>query len=120
VQVAAQSLVGRADNLAVLSDKTAVTALEAIVKVCDDNHIPLLAGDTDSVRCGAAVGSAFDYEDLGRLAAYQAAAILGGTPVADVPVEFADRLELSVNVKAAAAQGLTLPADLVARAGHRF
>ena len=41
VQAAAQSLVGRVDAIAVIGDNTAVSALEAIVKVCDQNKIPL-------------------------------------------------------------------------------
>ena len=51
---------------------------------------PLLAGDTDSVKRGAAAGYGFDYMDLGKQAGYQAAMILGGTPIKDIPVEYAE------------------------------
>jgi putative ABC transport system substrate-binding protein len=115
VQAAAKSLIGRVDAIAVIGDNTAVTALEAIVKVCNEAQIPLLAGDTDSVKRGAAAGYGFDYADLGKQAGYQAALILGGTPIKDIPVEYAKNLQLSINEKAAAAQGVTIPADLVTR-----
>lgn len=120
VQAAAKSLVGRVDAVAVIGDNTAVTALEAIVKVCQEAKIPLLAGDTDSVKRGAAAGYGFDYKDLGKQAGYQAALILGGTPIKDIPVEYAKNLQLSINEKAAQAQGVTIPADLVSKAVNKF
>ena len=40
VQQAAQSLVGRADAISVLTDNTVVSALESVVKVAQDNKIP--------------------------------------------------------------------------------
>ena len=120
VQAAAQSLVGRVDAITVIGDNTAVSALEAIVKVCDQNKIPLIVGDTDSVKRGAAAGYGFDYKDLGKQAGYQAAQILSGTPIKDIPVEYAKNLQLSVNEKAAAAQGVTIPADLVSQAVNKF
>lgn len=120
VQAAAKSLIGRVDAIAVIGDNTAVTALESIVKVCNENKIPLLAGDTDSVKRGAAAGYGFDYTDLGKQAGYQAALILGGTPIKDIPVEFAKDLQFSINEEAALAQGVTLPADLVSKAVNKF
>ena len=92
----------------------------AIVKVGEQNKIPLIAGDTDSVKRGAVAAYAFDYKDLGKQAGYQAAQILSGTPIKDIPVEYAKNLQLSINEKAAAAQGVTIPADLVSQAVNKF
>ena len=120
VRTAAESLVGRVDAVVSLNDNTASSAFEAIVKVCDDNDIPLFSGDADNVRRGAAAGYAFDYEDLGRLAGRQAAAVLSGEPPGDIPVAFARDLQLFVNRRAAEAQGLGLPQDLLAQAAHIY
>ena len=120
MQAAAQSLVGRVDAITVIGDNTAVSALEAIVKVCDQNKIPLLAGDTDSVKRGAAAGYGFDYMDLGKQAGDQAALILSGTPISSIPVEYAKNLQLSINEKAAAAQGVTMPQSLIDQAVNKF
>jgi putative ABC transport system substrate-binding protein len=120
VQAAAQSLVGRVDAITVIGDNTAVTALESIVKVAEQNKIPLVVGDTDSVKRGAAAGYGFDYKDLGKQAGYQAALILTGTPISAIPVEYAKNLQLSINEKAAKAQGVTIPADLVSQAVNKF
>ncbi|HTX67561.1 MAG TPA: ABC transporter substrate-binding protein [Thermoleophilia bacterium] len=120
VQAAAQSLVGRVDAMSVLTDNTAVSALESIIKVAEQNKIPLIAGDTDSVKRGAVAAYAFDYKDLGKQAGYQAAEILNGTPIKDIPVEYAKNLQLSINEKAAAAMGVTIPSDLAAKAQNKF
>jgi putative tryptophan/tyrosine transport system substrate-binding protein len=120
VQAAAQSLVGRVDAITVIGDNTAVSALESIIKVCEQNKIPLVAGDPDSVKRGAVAAYGFDYYDLGKQTGAMAAKILGGTPVADIPVEFAKDLQLSVNEKAAAAQGVTIPQDLIDQAVNKY
>ena len=120
VQAAAKSLIGRVDAIAVIGDNTAVSALEAIIKVCDENDIPLVAGDPDSVKRGAVACYGFDYYDLGKQTGVMAAQVLGGTPIDEVPVQFAENLQLSINEKAATAQGVTIPDDLVAQAVNKY
>ena len=120
VQAAAQSLVGRADAIMVIGDNTAVSALESIIKVAEQNKMPLVAGDPDSVKRGAVAAYGFDYYDLGKQTGAMAAKVLSGTPISDIPVEFAKNLQLSVNEKAAAAQGVTLPQDLIDKAVNKY
>jgi putative ABC transport system substrate-binding protein len=120
VQAAAQSLVGRADAIMVIGDNTAVSALESIIKVAQQNKMPLVAGDPDSVKRGAVAAYGFDYYDLGKQTGAMAARVLSGTPISDIPVEFAKNLQLSVNEKAAAAQGVTLPQDLIDKAVNKY
>ena len=120
VQAAADSLVGRVDAISVLTDNTVVSALESVVKIAQENKIPLFAGDTDSVERGAIAAYAFDYTDLGVQAGEMAAAILGGQAISDTPVEFAKNLVLSINEDAAAKSGVTLPDDVVTEAVNKF
>jgi putative ABC transport system substrate-binding protein len=120
VQAAAQSLIGRADAIMVVGDNTAVSALESIIKVAEQNKMPLVAGDPDSVKRGAVAAYGFDYYDLGKQTGAMAAQVLSGTPISDIPVEFAKNLQLSVNEKAAAAQGVTLPQDLIDQAVNKY
>jgi len=54
--------------------------------------------------------------DAIRRLAYFVDRILKGTKPADLPVEQATRLELVVNLKTAAALGLTVPPSVLARA----
>ncbi len=120
VQQAAQSLVGRADAIAVIGDNTAVSALESIIKVAQQNKMPLVAGDSDSVKRGAVAAYGFDYYDLGKQTGAMAAKILGGASVGQTPTEFAKNLQLSMNEKAAAAQGVTIPQDLIDKAVNKY
>jgi len=120
VQQAAQSLVGRVDAISVLTDNTVVSALASVVKVCDQNKIPLIAGDTDSVKGGACAAYGFNYGDLGYQTGLMAAKVLTGTPINQLPVEYAQKLQLAINEKQAAAQGVTLPSDLVSKANFKY
>ena len=120
VLAAAQSLVGRVDVISVLTDNTVVSALESVVKVCQENKIPLICGDTDSVKRGAVAAYAFDYYDHGMQAGELAVEILEGTPILSIPVEYAENLQLAINSAAATAMGVTIPADLVAKAQIKY
>jgi putative ABC transport system substrate-binding protein len=120
VKAAADSLVGRVDAISVLTDNTVVSALESVIKVCQQNDVPLISGDTDSVKRGSAAAYAFDYKDLGVQAGYMAAEILSGTPISDIPVQYAEKLQLSINSEAAESMGVTLPEELTEKADNTF
>ena len=120
VEQAAQSLVGRVQAFSVLTDNTVVSALASVVKVAEQNHIPLIAGDTDSVKAGAAAAYGFNYTDLGYQTGLMAARVLTGTPISSIPVEYAQKLQLAVNETTAKAMGITLPASLVAKANYKY
>jgi putative ABC transport system substrate-binding protein len=120
VQAAAQSLVGRCQAVSVLTDNTVVSALSSVVKVCEQNHLPLIAADTDSVKGGAVAAWGFQYQDLGKQAGDIAAQILGGTAVKDIPVEYAKNLQLAINEKSAQAMGVTIPASLAGQATYKY
>jgi putative tryptophan/tyrosine transport system substrate-binding protein len=53
---------------------------------------------------------------FGEIMALQIVQVLGGTKVADIPVEQATKFELVINVKTAKGMGVTVPATLLARA----
>jgi putative ABC transport system substrate-binding protein len=116
VQEAARSLVGRADAIYVPTDNTVVTALEALVQVGRENRLPVIAGDIDSVPRGAIAALGFDYLDVGRQTGRMVARVLRGEQPGDLPVEFAQTLELAVNPAAAESMGVTLPEAVVSRA----
>jgi putative ABC transport system substrate-binding protein len=120
VLAAAQSLVGRVDAISVLTDNTVVSALDSVVKVCEENKIPLIAGDIDSVKGGAVAAYAFDYYDHGVQAGQMAVKVLQGTPIADIPVEYAQNLQLAINLQAAEAMGVTIPDALKTEADTTF
>ncbi|HMK91837.1 MAG TPA: ABC transporter substrate binding protein, partial [Thermoleophilia bacterium] len=93
---------------------------ESVIKVADQNHIPVIAGDTDSVKRGAVAAYAFNYKDLGYQTGEMAAKILTGAAIGSLPVEYAKNLQLAVNQKAAAAQGVTIPSAVVDKAQLKY
>ncbi len=120
VMQAAQSLVGRVDAIHITSDNTVVSAFEALVKVCNENDIPLFAGDRDSVPRGAVAAYGLDYFMVGYTAGKMAARILKGEDPGSVPAGLAAGYSLWVNLKAAQAQGAKLSTALLEKAADKL
>ena len=100
---------GKVDAIYIPTDNTVVSALESVIKVGNDNQLPIFAGDTDSVERGAIATASFDYYEVGRQTGDMVARILGGENPGDMPVELARTVDLAVNLAAAEAMGVTIP-----------
>ena len=116
VLAAARSLVGKVDVIYIPTDNTVISAFEAVVKVGNEASIPVLAGDTDSVKRGAVAAAGFNYYDVGRQTGHMVVKILNGAKPGSMAVEGVDKTELYVNLKAAKAQGVTLSDALIGEA----
>lgn len=114
----ARSLVGKADVIYVPTDNTIVSAFEAVVKVGIDGQIPVFAGDTDSVKRGAAAALGFNYYDVGRQTGQLVAKIFEGAKPGDLAVELPTILELFVNPGSAKKMGLVIPQSVISNAKH--
>jgi putative ABC transport system substrate-binding protein len=62
------------------------------------------------------VAYGLDVAQLGRVAADQIDQILKGTKAGDIPINQAEKILLTVNMKTAKELGLTVPISLLARA----
>ena len=113
VVAAARSLVGKVDAIYIPTDNTVISAFEAVVKVGNEASIPVLAGDTDSVKRGAVAAAGFDYYDVGRQTGNMVVKVLQGGKPGDMAVEGVAKTELYVNLGAAKAQGVTLSPELI-------
>lgn len=116
VLAAARSLVGKVDVIYIPLDNTVITALEAAVKVAEQNKLPLFTGDTDSVRRGSIAAVGFNYYDVGRQTGKMVARVLNGEAPGSIAVEQVDKLELYLNPGAAERMGVTLSSALLAQA----
>lgn len=116
VYQATKSLVGRSQAVYVPTDNTVVSALESMVKVCEQNNLPLFAADVDSVPRGAVAALGFDYYLHGRQTGDMAGRIFNGASPAETPVEFQEGMSLHLNLSAAKAQGLDIPEAIKERA----
>ncbi len=121
VYAAAKSLVGNCEAVFIPTDNTVVSALESLIKVCEEAKLPLFASDTDSVARGAVAALAIDYYRMGRQTGRMAERILvKGEKPAAMPVETLKDLQLYVNAKAAGRMGLTVPQAVTGRADKVF
>lgn len=109
----AQSLVGKIDAVYVPTDNTVVSALEAVVKICERTKLPLFSADTDSVKRGSIAALGFDYYLHGKQTGAMARKILAGAKPSDLPVEFQKDLSFHINPKAAERMGLKVDKALI-------
>jgi len=80
------------------------------------HRLPAIYGSQVFAPIGGLMSYASDYPDIFRRAADYVDRILRGTRPGDLPVQEPAKFTLSVNLKAAAAIGLTLPQSLITRA----
>lgn len=117
---AAKSLVNKVDAIYIPLDNTVVSAFESMVKVAEENKLPLFSSDNESVGKGAIAALAVDYYAMGKQTAGIAKKILDGAKPAAVPVESLKNLDVHLNLKAAKAQGVTVPEDIVKKAAKKI
>ena len=122
VQTAAEALVARgADAFFVSTDSTVVSGLEALVKVANDNDIPLFANDPASAERGASVALGLDYyQDGVESGALVLGILTGELDIASAIIEEQDAGSLAINLAAAAEQGLEIPQDVIDEAATVF
>ena len=120
VATAARSLVGKVDVIYIPTDNTVGSAVDSVIQLGLDNQLPVFAADTDMVKRGAIATLSFNYYDVGRQTGKMALRIFEGEEPGDIPVETAEKLELSLNLGAAEAMGLIIPESVVARADEVF
>jgi putative ABC transport system substrate-binding protein len=92
------------------NERDRVAALAAAAK------LPAIYGFRDHVDAGGLVSYGVSLADNFHRAAAYVVKILKGAKPADLPVEFATKFEMVVNLKTAKALGLTVPPTLLARA----
>ena len=113
---AVQYLSERVHAIHLTHDHTVASALGVVVKVCNEKKIPLFTGDIYSVPRGAFAAYGLDYSLVGYSAGKKAADILRGENPGNIPWELAEACLLVINEKAARAQGVIIPPDILKRA----
>ncbi len=113
---AAEAL-GDVDSIYVPTDNMVVSGIASLVKVANDKKIPVIGAEAGTVEGGAVATLGIDYEALGHQTGEMALKILqdGGDP-ASMPVETAKEFTYVVNEKAAEAQGVEIPAEILDQA----
>ncbi|WP_298471055.1 ABC transporter substrate-binding protein [uncultured Psychrobacillus sp.] len=102
VKQATESLIGKVDSMYIITDNTVVSALESVISVANENKIPVMVGEFDSVKRGGLGAYGFEYFDIGYEAGQMAVKILKGeSKPADIPVQVPQKLKLIMNKETA-------------------
>lgn len=116
VMQGAQSLAGRCDAIYVPTDNMVVAAVAGVVKVGETNKLPVFAGEENTVKSGAIGTYGIDYYKLGRQTGQMALRVLKGEKPQDMAIESQKELSLTLNPAAAGRMGVTIPAEIKAKA----
>jgi putative tryptophan/tyrosine transport system substrate-binding protein len=108
--------VQRIDALAVGNDTVTHANRSQIVELAAQHRLPVIYATREFVDAGGLLTYGVSYSDLYRRAATYVDKIFKGAKPADLPVEQPTKFELIINLRAAAAIGLEVPAKLLALA----
>lgn len=113
---AAQFLVGKVQAIHLFFDPKTLSALDAIVRVCNRYKIPLFSGDAGSVSRGALAAYSLDYFEIGYSAGKKAVQILRGEKAGNIPWDQGEKFSLIINEKAEKSQGAVIPLEFLKKA----
>lgn len=104
--------------LVVLPSSPMVRQAAAIAAQCLGSKIPMASGWASIARSGALLTYGPNLDEAYKRVAQYAMRVLNGAAPSSLPIEQPTVLELVVNMKVAAALGLTLPPSLLAQANE--
>jgi len=116
VYAAGMSLVGRCDAVWIPTCNTVGgVGIESIIKVGEENSLPIFGSAIGMIETGLAGGCSVDYYWIGKQAGYIAARILRGENIADIP-PMKGAVSTVVYPVAAERMGITIPQAVIDKA----
>ena len=107
---------GEAEAFFYVADPMIVSQAEAILATAKAKKLATMFQDESVVAKGALASYGQNYYEIGRLSAKHVQRILGGTPPGEIRVETVDKVDLVINLQTAKQLGVTIPAQVLARA----
>ena len=106
----------RPDAIVVVPDPSIDSIQTQIAEAAANARLPAIFNKSAFAQAGGLLAFGARYSDFFRRAAYYVDKILKGAKPADLPLEQASVFDLVINLKTAAALGLTIPGTLLVRA----
>lgn len=116
VNQATQSLMGRVEAIYVPTDNTIVSAIGAVIKVANEDKIPVIGSERGQVEAGAIATKGLDYRKLGKQTGEIAIKIIKGKQPKDIPIEGSKDVAFIINMNAAKILGINIEKDLLDKA----
>lgn len=113
IPTAAKTLKGKVDLIYTTTDNNVVSAYESLVKVANENKIPLIASFPDAIERGAVAALGMSYYDVGRQSGKLVVRILKGEKPGMITPEKGQEMHLVLNLEAAKRQGIALSPELI-------
>ena len=114
LQQAAQSLIGSVDAFYEPTDNVIASAMPTLIAITDAAKVPVICGEPNMVKAGGLATYGIDYYKLGVQTGHMAADILEGkNKPADMSIELAKDLKVSINKTDAQRLGITIPEDIL-------
>jgi putative ABC transport system substrate-binding protein len=104
------------DGLLRLDSPLFTTHRARLARLAATSRLPTVSGIREMAELGDLMSYGVDFPDLFRRSATHVDKILKGAKPSDLPVEQPTKFEIVINLRAAKALGLTLPATLLLRA----
>ncbi len=104
------------DAFFVIPDHIVMDSFDSMIKVANQQKVPVISAVSDLAEQGAAIAIGWDYFDNGYLSGKLVERVMKGEKPADIPFQPLTESLLYVNPAAAEAQGFSPPAAVVQRA----
>lgn len=101
------------DVLYTPTDNMVASAYALIVKLANDEKVPVFCAEDAGVAVGGLISAGLDYYELGRETGLMAIEVLKGKAPKDLPISTMKNPVIVVNKKAAADLGITIPEEIL-------
>ena len=114
IHQAAQSLIGKVDAFYEPTDNVISSAMPTLASITNEAKKPIIVGEPNQVKNGGLATYGIDYYKLGMQSGEMAADIIDGKKKpADMPIQTAKELKVTINQKNADALGIKIPESLL-------
>jgi len=116
IQQVTQSLVGKVDAVYSPTDNMIAAGVPTVASVLNAAKIPFICGEDGMVKQGGLATYGVNYYELGKQTAVMAVQILKeGKKPSEMPIQYLQTCDVSINEETAKAIGITIPADILAK-----
>lgn len=113
IQQVVTSLCGKVDAIYSPTDNMIAAGMATVAQVANEKGIPTICGEEGMVAAGGLATYGINYYELGKQSAAMAVEILrDGKKPAEMPIQYLQKCDLSINEATAKALGITIPENL--------